>query len=52
MEVRSLAPFAQHVEIASCTAEKGADVLLADHAWRTVGGRLAGCDPAFDSSCA
>lgn len=45
LDVRSLAPFAQHVEVAACTAAAGASVLLDDHAWRTTGGRLAGCGP-------
>jgi hypothetical protein len=45
LDVRSLAPFAQQVDISGCTAATGASVRLNDHAWRTVGGRLAGCGP-------
>lgn len=45
VDVRSLAPFAQRVEIAACTRATGAAVTLEDHAWQTLGGRLAGCGP-------
>jgi O-antigen ligase len=43
LDVRSLAPFAQRVEITACGAAARTRVQLDDHNWRTVSARLYGC---------